>query len=116
MYEHGTCASSSPRQSGPRAAADRIPPNFLLPFPNSTSLSYPRYPAANSEMLAEQVGLHTRGGREHRARGGEARLPYLAWRVASVPGRCHGNGRKVDQLRSPAVTDSDGERRARVGG
>ena len=33
MYEHGTCASSSPRQSGPRAAADRIPPNFLLPFP-----------------------------------------------------------------------------------
>ena len=106
----------------PQDRADLVPPpiqflpNFLLPFPNSTSLSYPRYPAANSEMLAEQVGLHTRGGREHRARGGEARLPYLAWRVASVPGRCHGNGRKVDQLRSPAVTDSDGERRARVGG
>ena len=28
MYEHGTCASSSPRQSGPRAAADPIPPRW----------------------------------------------------------------------------------------
>ena len=52
------------------------------------------------------------------ARGGEARPPYLAWRhVPAAAGetgtphaagrdrnRCHGNGRKVDQLSSPAAT------------
>ena len=93
----------------PQDRADLVPPpiqflpNFLLPFPNSTSLSYPRYPAANSEMLAEQVGLHTRGGREHVAARPGCRIWRGAWRPCPA-GRCHGNGRKVDQLSSPAVS------------
>ena len=83
----------------PQDRADLVPPpiqflpNFLLPFPNSTSLSYPRYPAANSEMLAEQVGLHTRGGREHVA----AKPGRRIWRGATSRPRLERQARRTQQ-------------------
>jgi len=48
----------------PQDRADLVPPpiqflpNFLLPFPNSTSLSYPRYPAANNWYQIPLVPRH----------------------------------------------------------
>ena len=68
-------------------------PQFLLFFLEFPSPILPRYPAANSEMLAEQVGLHTRGGREHVA----AKPGRRIWRGATSRPRLERQARRTQQ-------------------